>query len=692
MKKVLFATLAFLMVLSCAKEEPIPTFTLTFTSETGGSVNITGGVYQAGDTVTVSATPDNEYIFDKWSDGNTQNPRSITVSSNLSLTALFKKKQYDLEILINGGGTVEQEVLVQGTKNTYNSGTSIKLTAIAESGWSFVSWTGDIESNESEVTVDITSTKVITANFERKNYDLTINITGEGSVSEEVIVQPSVSSYAYETEVRLTANPSENWEFTGWSGDIESTENPLDVVVSEAINVTATFERINPLYLDENGVTIKSKDFGIPGEQWEFNGSTYTIVDETMLRNMVVDWQNQDLSLIVTTPVTNMEGLFFFGLYDQGNYQGDPLNNQNDQNYIMYEGLAETHFSDFNQDISTWDLTNTTNISLMFRYATSFNQDIGDWNTDNVTNMFMVFRSASSFNQNIENWNTSDVTNMSYMFSDATNFNQNIGSWDTSNVEEMIAMFRRTDEFDQDIGGWNTSKVTDMTTMFREALKFNQNIGSWDTSMVDSMSSMFQNASLFDQDLSEWCVFKIKINNGFETGSALTNSNLPIWGTCPGETDDDSDGVPNRFDECADSDLNYYIDDTGCVIPPLSCETAIQPGQWTVKMFDSYGDGWQTNISDGGPGLQLYLDSKDDLFREFRLCSAYVANGPDCTPQNAEGSTSFIMPENVNFVYWVFPGDLYGEISAEIYDPNGDLFFAIEPGTREMVIEIESCQ
>ena len=42
--------------------------------------------------------------------------------------------------------------------------------------------------------------------------------------------------------------------------------------------------------------------------------------------------------------------------------------------------------SPFNQDISNWDVSNVTNMGLMFQYATVFNQDISSWSVENVTN------------------------------------------------------------------------------------------------------------------------------------------------------------------------------------------------------------------------------------------------------------------------------------------------------------------
>jgi len=48
------------------------------------------------------------------------------------------------------------------------------------------------------------------------------------------------------------------------------------------------------------------------------------------------------------------------------------------------------------------------------------------------------------------------------------------------------------------------------------------------------MNFMFRYANLFNQDLTGWCVSNISsVPSLFSIGSALTNSNKPVWGTCP---------------------------------------------------------------------------------------------------------------------------------------------------------------
>jgi surface protein len=162
-----------------------------------------------------------------------------------------------------------------------------------------------------------------------------------------------------------------------------------------------------------------------------------------------------------------------------------------------------------NSDMSSWDVSNVTNMSSLFNDAKNFNQDIGGWDVSNVTDMGSMFSNADSFNQDIGSWNVSSVTNMSSMFFYSVAFNQDIGGWNVSNVANMSAMFGNAAVFNQDIGSWNVGNVTDMSSMFKNANSFNQDIGSWDVSNVINMSEMFFSQPIFNQDIGSWNVSNV---------------------------------------------------------------------------------------------------------------------------------------------------------------------------------------
>ena len=64
-------------------------YTVTISAGSGGAVSTSGGSYEQGQTVSVTATPASGYVFSSWSDGNTNATRTINVSSNINLTANF---------------------------------------------------------------------------------------------------------------------------------------------------------------------------------------------------------------------------------------------------------------------------------------------------------------------------------------------------------------------------------------------------------------------------------------------------------------------------------------------------------------------------------------------------------------------------------------------------------------------------
>jgi len=101
----------------------------------------------------------------------------------------------------------------------------------------------------------------------------------------------------------------------------------------------------------------------------------------------------------------------------------------------------------------------------------------------------------------ISTWDTSEVTDMSNLFREKSLFNDDIALWDTSSVTRMTSMFFRASAFDMDISRWDTSSVTYMSNMFYEATAFNKNLSAWDVSSVSYMSRMFKDASAFRQTL-----------------------------------------------------------------------------------------------------------------------------------------------------------------------------------------------
>jgi len=245
--------------------------------------------------------------------------------------------------------------------------------------------------------------------------------------------------------------------------------NTLGTFYGNEVSFT-TPQSTNPIYLAENGITIKARDWANIGDSGIIEGVEYTVISEQDLRNRVDS--GDDIQHICTTKITNMSYLF--------------------------------ESSNFDLDISSWDTSNVLSMEGMFKWASSFSQPLGDWNVSNVANMYFMFNGATSFNQPIGDWDVSNVTTMEGMFSNASSFSQPLGDWDVSNVTNMYFIFNGTTSFNQDLNSWDVSNVTNMGVMFFNS-SFNESLNSWDVSNVEDMSSMFGNSD-FNQDLSNWNV------------------------------------------------------------------------------------------------------------------------------------------------------------------------------------------
>lgn len=141
----------------------INTYTLTVIAVNGTVLkNPDQLTYNHGATVLLTPTAATGFEFTSWSGDATgnNNPLTVVMTGNKIITANFSPAAYTLNVTAVNG------VVEKNPDNpTYNNGDSVVLTATANPGYEFTSWSGDATGTNNPLTVFMDGNKNITANF-----------------------------------------------------------------------------------------------------------------------------------------------------------------------------------------------------------------------------------------------------------------------------------------------------------------------------------------------------------------------------------------------------------------------------------------------------------------------------------------------------------------------------------------------
>ena len=211
-----------------------PGITFKSEDETEGKVTVDPNKdsYQFGDEVTITAEANDGYHFTGWSDGNTDNPRTITIDENTqSLTATFAPDtdtRYTVEHWLQNVDDDEFGILYQTDPHTGTTGAKITDSPLRISGFMTPA------SQEGAVAIAGDGSTVIRYEYTRMSFDLTWDanggsITGDythGSVKfGKTIVAPANENVTYV-----------GYTFKGWDKEIPAT------MPAEATRFTAVWE------------------------------------------------------------------------------------------------------------------------------------------------------------------------------------------------------------------------------------------------------------------------------------------------------------------------------------------------------------------------------------------------------------------------------------------------------------------
>ena len=324
MKKLLLVLLFISSTVSCSKDDGIAEFNLVVGVTEGGSVNTSGGTYDEGAEVTITATPDEGYRFTGWTGNATgnENPLSVTITGNVNITANFMQNIY-----------------------LDSNGITIKCPNAA------IGYTGVING----VTYTVVDNTTIRTEIANSNCNLcttlVTNMTGDSNTNSNFFNDESFNSnIGFWDTSNVTDMSSMFYGATAFNQDIGSWD-------------TSSVTTMNSIF--ENA-TAFNQDIG--------NWDTSSVTDMVGMFYEASSF-NQDIGSWDTSSVTDMVGMF----YEASSFNQD-IGSWDTSKVTSMERMFWAADA-FNQDLSGWCVTNITSEPTGFATSSLTNFKKPVWGT-----------------------------------------------------------------------------------------------------------------------------------------------------------------------------------------------------------------------------------------------------------------------------------------------------------------------
>ena len=187
-----------------------------------------GGTFNYLSNNKISATANTGYVFANWNDGNTANPRTVSLTCDTTFTAVFVAAECQLQVATSD----EVKGSVSNSSGTYHYKDEVEISATANYGYHFTCWSDSVTANPRTVT--ITKDTVVRAEFAVNQYTITLK-TNNAELGS--IAGSGTFNYLSNNEISATAN--EGYVFAKWEDG--NTANPRTVSLTCDTTFTAVF-------------------------------------------------------------------------------------------------------------------------------------------------------------------------------------------------------------------------------------------------------------------------------------------------------------------------------------------------------------------------------------------------------------------------------------------------------------------
>jgi uncharacterized repeat protein (TIGR02543 family) len=331
--------------------------------------------YDSGSTIGLKAKAVDGYHFVSWSGdaSGASDSIGITITSAKNIVANFEKNaagKFPLSVTATNGSVTKTPDNTQ-----YDSGSVVGLKAKPTAGYHFVNWSGDATGTVDSVTVIMTGTKSVTANFAANpipTYSLSIT-ANNGTVTKT----PDKTAYDSGSTVSLKAKPAGGFHFVNWSGGATGTSDSITVLMNSAKNITANFEanaigKFSLAVTATNGSVTRTPDktqydsgatvtlTANPAPGYRFNGWSGDLTSAnpsesivmTSAKNITANFVKKQFTVTITNP--------------NGSVLKDPNQSAYDSSStvkLTATGSTGYHFSSWSGDFTS--TTNPTSVTVI---------------------------------------------------------------------------------------------------------------------------------------------------------------------------------------------------------------------------------------------------------------------------------------------------------------------------------------
>ena len=453
-------------------------------------------------------------FYGSWQDLCSESPRTIgdkVYGKSMRLKALGNSG-ISVRFDSNGGeGTMTSQAMVSGVP------ANLKKNTFKKSGYRFKNWkdldTGIEYEDCDEIT--IVGPVTLTAQWEEARYTLQRNWYDEAAsgMTEQDITSIKIQMYP-------TASPSSvdaAWDIPNSDGLIASRKGTNVFIYAPDTSITGKID----LPEDSNHLFSKQDSVYPDGADWDHVFSHCETLD--------------GLDLLDTSNVTNMRRMFA-GLGNLNMYDNTMMNLLPNPKEITL-------------DVSTFDTSNVTDMSLMFEQAAIKNINIGNFNTRKLTDTRWMFAQCGILqNIDLSRFGTATISNASGMFELCMSMSSiNLDGATFENTTSMSSMFSGCESLTTlDLSSFNTAKVTDMKWMFKNCSSLTTITVSkkFKTDLVTNSEDMFLGCSV--------------LQGGAGTTYSNSNPNDKTYAVVDGKG-----GLPGYFTSAASVTVTFDYDGKG---------------------------------------------------------------------------------------------------------------------------------